>query len=90
MKNATEKLYAEGNPTTVDYINAGGKAVSDITGGGLSSLILATKGVANQPTYNNTYVTNEAEQGKAKTSTIIIVVAVLIVAVVGVVLFTRK
>lgn len=90
MKTATEKLYAEGNPTTVDYINAGGKAVSDITGGGLSSLILATKGVANQPTYNNTYVTNEAEQGKDNTKTVVIVVAVLIVAVVGVVLFTRK
>lgn len=88
MKNATEKLYAEGNPTTVDYINAGGKAVSDITGGGLSSLILATKGVANQPTYNNTYVTNEAEQGKAKT--VVIVAAVLAVAVVAFVLFRKK
>ena len=88
MKKATDKLYAEGD--VAEYISVGGKAVNDITGGGLSSLILATKGVANQPTYNNTYVTNEAEQGKGKTQTVVIVVSVLVVAVLAFVLFRKK
>jgi len=80
MKTAT-KNYAE-NTDYASLINAGGNAAGNILHQ------LKWNGVEPTVTNNNTYVNDE--NGNGKTQTIILVVAVLLVAVVGVVLFTRK
>lgn len=80
MKTAT-KNYAE----QTDYaslINAGGNAAGNI--------IHQLKWNGEEPDVVNNTTYNTTEGAGMKTSTVIIVVAVLIVAVVGVVLFTRK
>lgn len=82
MKTAT-KNYAE----QTDYaslINAGGNAAGNI----IHQLKWNGEEPDNVTNNNQTYNTYAGDG--TKTSTIIIVVAVLIVAVVGVVLFTRK
>ncbi len=83
MKTATDKLYAEGDPTAVDYINAGGTAVGQILNG-VASIKYG------QPPVTNNYTTYESQSSESNTKIIIIVAAVLVVAVVGVVLFTRS
>lgn len=81
MKTAT-KNYIEANAET---IAAGGSAARNI----LDGIAHIKNGEPDNITNNNQTYNTYAGDG-TKTSTIIIVAAVLIVAVVGVVLFTRK
>lgn len=67
-------------------IAAGGDALGRVLDG-VANIKNGTKGDPDT-IINNTY--NTTESGSSKTSTIIIVAGVLLVAVIGVVLFTRK